>query len=547
MSQFTEWYYQDWEQQLLHLDQSHTSNPALNADLGYNSFLMSNDTNWASDGFVNGASVEDTLEVPHPHPDIFSGAHSMPTRSRSTAMIPMTGMPQHAGNRISRVGGADAEDFAISSGASASGPELGSSPPYMPLGIMTGGASYDDSSNNSPASRTYVDLPSYGNTHFPRNLSAPALGNNVGGGELGGGTRPSSLPTSAPLNSGHESETTFTDVNVPPIIRDYQKLMDPLKNNVDAATYYASLEEANESQRPSVRLPEDPTIPHTQIQKRAIVKQMCNAMASTHRAQDNKPMIKPFRDNRYSDRRMEAACWQVLETAIERHTFGPLLSAFDVKAKNHEMVTFATRIDKIIECLMLHKTICKHLLDPLYVYHFVDDPVQAEKRVVANRLLNKRKGEVMNAGKQVLGTRKPGAKKRSGKAARAVTPPTDEAPSDTPASSSTGIEGGTLTPDGLTRMVKAEQMSSSPMLSIGTPTQTYTAAAQQYLSTPMMGNVAMSHLHNRQMTAPTSHPRPIMMNPNMPYHSRGGSNNLATSRKRPMGDYVASSPGKRQR
>ncbi|GAB1199559.1 hypothetical protein APSETT444_008909 [Aspergillus pseudonomiae] len=521
---------------------------------------MNNDTNWASGGFVNGASMEDTLEVPHP--DIFSGAHNMTTRSRSTAMMPMAGMPQHAGNRIARVGNADAEDFAISSGASASGPELGSSPPYMPLGIVTGGASYDDSSNNSPASRTYIDLPSYGNANFPRNLSAPALGNTVGGGELGGGARPSSLPTSAHLNSSHESETAFTDVNVPLIVRDYQKLMDPLNNNVDVDTYYASLEEANESQRPSVRLPEDPTIPRTQVQKRAIVKQMCNAMASTHRAQDNKPMIKPFKEGRYSDRRMEAACWQVLvsrkcrflatlltyfeETAIERHTFGPLLSAFDVKPKNHEVVTFATRIDKIIECLMLHKTICKHLLDPLYVYHFVDDPVQAEKRVVANRLLNKRKGEVMNAGKQVLGSRKPGAKKRSSKAAKAVTPPTDEAPSDTPASSSTGVEG-TLTPDGLTRVVKAEQMSSSPMLSIGTPTPTYTAATQQYSSTPMMGSVAMSHLHNRRMTAPTSHPRPIMMNPNMPYHSRGGSNNLVTNRKRPMGDYEASSPEKRQR
>ena len=62
-------------------------------------------SNWASGGFVNGASVEDTLDVPHP--DIFSGAHSMPTRSRSAAMIPMTGLPQHSGNRISRVGGAE--------------------------------------------------------------------------------------------------------------------------------------------------------------------------------------------------------------------------------------------------------------------------------------------------------------------------------------------------------------------------------------------------------------------------------------------------------
>ncbi|KAF5864893.1 hypothetical protein ETB97_006119 [Aspergillus alliaceus] len=546
MSHFSEWYYQDWEQQLLHSDQPHTPNAAFNADLSYNGFLLNNDANWtSSSGFINGLSMEDALESSR-H-DVFSGVHSMPTRSRSTAVIPITGMQHHAGNRISRVGGADADDFAISSGASASGPELGSSPPYMPLGIMAGGAGYDDSSNNSPMSKAYVDLPSYGNTQFPRNLSAPALGNNVSPGELGGGVRPSSLPTSAPLSSGHESETTFTDANAPPIIRDYQKLMDPLNNNVDVNTQYSSLEEANESQRPSTRLPDDSTLPRTQVQKRAIVKQMCNAMASTHRAQDNKPMIKPFKEGRYSERRMEAACWQVLETAIERHTFGPLLSAFDVKPKNHEIVTFATRIDKIVDCLMLHKTICKHLLDPLYVYHFVDDPVQAEKRVVANRLLNKRKGEVMNAGKQVLGTRKPGTKKRAGKAAKSVTPPTDETPSDTPASSSTGLEGGSLTPDGLTRMMKADPLSSSPMLSIGTSTPTYVTAGLQYPSTPMMGNVGLPHLHNRRMTAPTSHPRPIMMNPNMPFHSRGGSSNLGTSRKRLMNDYETSSPEKRQR
>ncbi|KAE8356353.1 hypothetical protein BDV28DRAFT_165026 [Aspergillus coremiiformis] len=509
MSHFTEWYYQDWEQQLLHLDQPHTPNPAVNADLGYNGFLLNNETNWASSGgLVNGMSMEDTLDAPRQ--ESFSGLHGMPTRSRSTALMPMTGIPHHAGNRISRISGAD--------------------------------------SNNSPMSRTYIDLPSYGNTHFPRNLSAPALGNPVSGGELGGGSRPSSLPTSAPLNSGHESETTFADANAPLIIRDYEKLMDPLSNNVDVETHYSSLEEANESQRPSVRLPDDGTLPRTQVQKRAIIKQMCNAMASTHRAQDNKPMIKPFKEGRYNERRIEAACWQVLETAIERHTFGPLLSAFDVKPKNHEIVTFATRIDKIIDCLMLHKTICKHLLDPLYVYHFVDDPIQAEKRVVANRLLNKRKGEVMNAGKQVLGTRKPGAKKRSGKVAKAVTPPTDETPSDTPASSSTGADG-TLTPDGLSRRVKADPLSSSPMLNIGTPTPTFSAAGHHYPSTPIMGNMALSHLHNRRMTAPTSHPRPIMMNPNMPFHSRGGSSNLpvGTGRKRPMADYETSSPEKRQR
>jgi hypothetical protein len=194
---------------------------------------------------------------------------------------------------------------------------------------------------------------------------------------------------------------------------------------------------------------------------------------------------------------------------------------------------------------MLHKTICKHLLDPLYVYHFVDDPVQAEKRVVANRLLNKRKGEVMNAGKQVLGTRRPGAKKKAGKSTKAVTPPTDETSSTTPTSSSTGNEGGT--PDGLTRIMMTDPLSSSPMLNIAPTTPTFPAPGHQYPSTPMMGNMGISHLHNRRMTAPTSHPRSIMVNPNLPYHTRSGSDNLGPARKRPMSDYESSSPEKRQR
>ncbi|KAF7590635.1 hypothetical protein BBP40_002583 [Aspergillus hancockii] len=536
-----EWYYHEWDRQVdLQLDHSHSNSTAFSADPGYNGFLLNHDTTWASSGgFVTGMSAEDPLETPRQ--DTFSGVHNMPTRSHP---LPMSGMRQHAWNRISSLG-ADVEDFAVSSGASASGPELGSSPPHIPLGIMTGGSLYEDSFDHSPMTKQFVDLPSYGSSHFPRNLSAPALGNPVSGGEFGSGARPSSLPTSAPLASGRESEFTVPDANVATIIRDYQKLMDPVNNNIDIDTHFSSLEEANEAQRASARLPEDPTLPRDAVQKRAIVKQMTNAMASTHRAQDNKPMIKPFKDGRYTVRRMEAACWQVLETCLERHTYGPLLGAFDVKPKNHEVVTFPQRIDKIIECLMLHKTICKHLLDPLYVYHFVDDPVQAEKRVVANRLLNKRKGEVMNAGKQVLGTRRPGAKKKVGKSSKAVTPPTDETLSTTPASSSTGNEGGT--PDGLTRMMMTDPLSSSPMLNIAPSTPNFPPAGHQYPSTPIMSNIANSHLHNRRMTAPTSHPRSIMVNPNLPYHARGSSGNLGTARKRPMGDYESSSPEKRQR
>jgi hypothetical protein len=51
---------------------------------------------------MNGFSGEDPLETPHQ--DMFSGVHSMPTRSRPTATLPMSGMMQYAGNRISGIG-----------------------------------------------------------------------------------------------------------------------------------------------------------------------------------------------------------------------------------------------------------------------------------------------------------------------------------------------------------------------------------------------------------------------------------------------------------
>ncbi|KAE8145697.1 hypothetical protein BDV25DRAFT_144407 [Aspergillus avenaceus] len=528
MSHMGDWNYNDWQAQLeQQLNPVPTPNPALDTDLGYG-FL---DPTWVSSGgLVNGIPMENTLDAPRQN--TFSGVHSLAARTLT--------MPQHTGNRALGFNQADADDLATNSGASTSGPELDSSPPYLPVGAIPSEPNFDHGFNNSPVLKSYMDLPSYGATSVPINLSLSVPARAIGSGEFGGGAYLSSSPSPLKTKSDPEPDVSPVEVDVPIIIRDYQKLMDPVNNNVDIDTHYSSLDEANESQRSSAKLPDDPTVPRTQVQKRAIVKQMCNAMASTQHAQDNKPMIKPFKDGRYNQTRMEVACWQVLESAIERHTFGPLLRAFDVKPKSNEMVTFAQRIDKILECLLLHKTICKHLLDPLYVYHFVDDPIQAEKRVVANRLLNKRKGEVMSAGKQVLGTRKPG-KKKSAKSSNAITPPADEA--STPSSS---VTGETATPDGLSHLVTHDPTNSSPML--GTPTASFTSVGHQYASSPMIGNMAMSQLHARRMTAPTSHPRPIMMNPNLPYRDPGSSisGGVSGGRKRHLADYE-SSPEKRQR
>lgn len=42
------------------------------------------------------------------------------------------------------------------------------------------------------------------------------------------------------------------------------------------------------------------------------------------------------------------------------------------------------------------------MLDPYYLFQFVDDPVASQKRVLANKNLNKRKGDIMNAGKRMM-------------------------------------------------------------------------------------------------------------------------------------------------
>ena len=96
------------------------------------------------------------------------------------------------------------------------------------------------------------------------------------------------------------------------------------------------------------------------------------------------------------------------------------------------------------------KTICKHLLDPYYLFQFIDDPVASQKRVVANKNLNKRKGHIMNAGKKIFG--------KSSPASSPQTKLEDSFVSETPSSigpihamtssSNLGDPDRTITPDG---------------------------------------------------------------------------------------------------
>ncbi|EEQ30048.1 conserved hypothetical protein [Microsporum canis CBS 113480] len=97
---------------------------------------------------------------------------------------------------------------------------------------------------------------------------------------------------------------------------------------------FSSSKDAN-GYRPDRRpMPVDPTVPRTVSEQKECVVSLIKAMKSFECATDNWGMIKPFANRKFSDRKIEVCCWNIL-----------------------------TR-----------KTVCRHLLDPYYLLQFVDDP-----------------------------------------------------------------------------------------------------------------------------------------------------------------------------
>ncbi|KAL4780963.1 hypothetical protein BJX76DRAFT_27100 [Aspergillus varians] len=167
---------------------------------------------------------------------------------------------------------------------------------------------------------------------------------------------------------------------------------------LDTPIKYSSLEEAREHLKVQSRTQGyDPTIPQTVMQKRAIVKALYDLMWSTDKAQDNEGMKKPFKDNRPNPRRVELACWEVLEAAVIREKEG----AFTNKQQKGTVGSFASRMAAIMEGISCHKTICHHLLRHDYLHQFVDDPVGQRQRVISNQRLNKDKADLMKLGKEM--------------------------------------------------------------------------------------------------------------------------------------------------
>ncbi|PGH36199.1 hypothetical protein GX50_00883 [[Emmonsia] crescens] len=275
----------------------------------------------------------------------------------------------------------------------------------------------------------------------------------------------------------------------------------------DPELQFSCVEEANAWRAFEVQVDYDPTIPKTPEAKHKIVTEMVKAMKSIEFAEDNEGMIRPFREQKHSPIRMEIVCWNIMDSCISRHENGPLLAIYDGKAKNAGQIpTFRERMEKIIECLWTQKTICKHLLDAYYLFTFVDDPVCAKNRVVANKNLNKRKGEVMNAGKKALGHSRTNSKstpaKRTSEAREGLCTPFSTPCRETPTRD-------TSTPMTINTNVRNMTLNSSPQVhSQGTQQIGFSSPAeppdQENMAHPIHHGILPMAAHHQLINTPAA-------------------------------------------
>ncbi|KAI5303524.1 hypothetical protein KEM56_007464, partial [Ascosphaera pollenicola] len=120
----------------------------------------------------------------------------------------------------------------------------------------------------------------------------------------------------------------------------------------------------------------DPSIPQTDEDRQNIVRGFISAMKYTEEDSEDQNSTRPFKASKYKDDVLEMCAWNLLEMTIQRHTTGPLRTAWHDKSKGSKpYTTFMERIEAITSAMM---------------------------RVETNKSLNRKKAYVMSAGKQYL-------------------------------------------------------------------------------------------------------------------------------------------------
>lgn len=106
---------------------------------------------------------------------------------------------------------------------------------------------------------------------------------------------------------------------IPTPIPSVDDLLNPHQSGVATDTKFLSLEHATSYFTAQGAAPDD-TIPLHDSQKRAIVKALMDAIKNVEHAEDNIGMVRPFLNNKYSDARIEIACWNILVSPFPQHS-----------------------------------------------------------------------------------------------------------------------------------------------------------------------------------------------------------------------------------
>ncbi|RAK76828.1 uncharacterized protein BO72DRAFT_496736 [Aspergillus fijiensis CBS 313.89] len=178
---------------------------------------------------------------------------------------------------------------------------------------------------------------------------------------------------------------------------DIDRLLNPT-SDIPQATIYDSASEARADHKTDTDVEkDDDTIPKTHAAKKAIVVALTNLMMDNSWAQDGKRSFGTW-DNAFHPRHvLEKAAWELLEALIRRNTQGPDLLYYEFLKFSlpPRWLTFKERLSKVMEAMIYHKTVVKHLLDPPYLHTLVEDPFGSIHRVRDNRYLNGKKAKLL--------------------------------------------------------------------------------------------------------------------------------------------------------
>ncbi|RAL15756.1 uncharacterized protein BO97DRAFT_411061 [Aspergillus homomorphus CBS 101889] len=189
----------------------------------------------------------------------------------------------------------------------------------------------------------------------------------------------------------------------PHIFPDIDELLNPTSDTAQTTTY-SSAQEARAASEVVTDVRDDLTLPHTEAAKKAIVVALVDAMLNVEYAQDGAKAFKAWRKARVTPIMAERAAWELLEGLISRNTDGPALLSYEYQKWIYEpkWMTFKDRLSKIMEGLIYHKTMCKHIIDASYVKGLIEDPPGSVNRVRTNVTVNGKKAAIIAAGKKIM-------------------------------------------------------------------------------------------------------------------------------------------------